>query len=366
MSVQIRFALQVGPFNLDLDFEARSDGVTSLFGPSGSGKTTVLRCIAGLERPDQARLVVGGTVWHDTRRGVFLPPHSRPLGYVFQEAALFPHLNVWQNLLYGFNRVAPSERRVTLDPVVAMLKLEPLLKRSVRRLSGGEQQRVAIARSLLASPQLLLLDEPFSALDTPVRTQLRRDVAVLQKELNLPILLVTHDLAEAYFMSQRMAVLDHGKLLQTGPPETVMYHPKNHTVAQLTGCQNFFTGKVVQSTHKGLWIHSGQVTLLASPNALAVGRTVELAVRAERIMLVRKALPKDTRQNELSGTIVEATRDGLNHTLYFLLDDGQRLRQGEYDLEVVLPAYVYERLQLGTDQRWKISIRPEVITLLDS
>lgn len=365
MSVRIQFELQRGSFTLDLDFEARSDGVTSLFGPSGSGKTTVLRCIAGLERPHRAYLSVGGAVWHDTRKGLFLPPHRRQLGYVFQEAALFSHLNVEQNLVYGFNRVSPAARHVTLDPVVAMLKLDPLLSRNVWTLSGGEQQRVAIARSLLTSPQLLLLDEPFSALDTPVRTQLRRDVAALQKELNLPTLLVTHDLAEAYFMSRRMAVLDHGRLLQMGTPETLMYHPRNHTVAHLTGCQNFFTGRVVRSNPKGLWVQSGQVNLLVPPNALTPGKTVELAVRGERIMLVRKDLPKDARQNELSGAIVKVTTDGLNHTLYFRLDDGQRLRQGAaYDLEVTLPAYVYERLRLELGQRWKISIRPEAITLL--
>jgi len=364
VSARVRFALRLGDFDLDVDFDFPG-GVMALFGPSASGKTTLLRCIAGLIRPPRAYLELDGAVWHDSQRGVWLPPHRRPVGYAFQEAALFPHLDVRGNLAYGFKRVPPSERRLALEDVVPLLGLAPLLDRSVSGLSGGERQRVAIARSLLTSPRLLLLDEPFSALDTPARAQLQRDVAAMQRALELPVLLVTHNLAEAYFMSQRMAVLDRGQLLQAGAPAELMYRPRNRTVARLTGCQNFFVGTVLEAGPEGTWLRVGQTRLLGPPSGGAPGQPVELAIRGERIMLVRKDAPPIARANQLAGAVACVTTDGFSHTLSLRLDEGQRLRQGPVDLEVVVPAYVYERLRLGTGQRWEVSIRPEMVVLLD-
>ncbi len=360
----MRFALRLGDFDLDVELESPGDGVLALFGPSASGKTTLLRCIAGLIRPRRAYLAMDGEAWHDSERDVWLPPHRRPVGYVFQEAALFPHLDVRRNLRYGFSRIPPSQRRLTPDDVVPLLGLAPLLNRSVSGLSGGEQQRVAIARSLLTSPRLLLLDEPFSALDTPVRAQLQRDVAAMQRALRLPILLVTHNLAEAYFMSQHMAVLERGRLLQTGTPTSLMHRPRNRTVARLTGCQNFLDGVVAEVTPEGTWVQLAQTRLLGPPSELRPGQPVTLAVRGERVMLVRKDAPPIARDNVFGGTIERVAADGFNVTLGFRLDEGQRFREGDDDLEVVVPAYVYERLELATGQHWQVSVRPDRVILL--
>jgi len=163
VTIQARFCIDQGDFCLDVDLSFPSSGVTSLYGPSGCGKTTLIRAIAGLERHAGGFLKVGDTTWQD--KNVFLPPHRRPLGYVFQEASLFEHLSVKGNLQYGVKRIPENQRRVSLDSAIELLEIGPLLDRKPATLSGGERQRVAIARALAVSPELLLMDEPLAAVD---------------------------------------------------------------------------------------------------------------------------------------------------------------------------------------------------------
>jgi molybdate transport system ATP-binding protein len=172
MSLTARFELSHPSFTLDVDLMLPGSGVTALFGPSGSGKTSCLRCVAGLEPAARGHLVVAGEAWQDSDRGLFLPPHRRALGYVFQDANLFEHLDVRRNLLFGWQRVAPDERRLALEQVVELLGIEGLLTRMPARLSGGERQRVGIARALLTSPRLLLMDEPLAALDAERKAEI--------------------------------------------------------------------------------------------------------------------------------------------------------------------------------------------------
>jgi len=210
------FQLQKGNFLLDLDFQAPNKGVTAIFGHSGSGKTTLLRCIAGLERAPQGFFRLNEQCWQDENRRYFLPPHQRPLGYVFQEASLFPHLSVKRNLEYGFHRIPINLRKVTFSDAVELLGISALLMRSPKHLSGGERQRVAIARALLTSPQLLLMDEPLAALDADSKSEILPYLERLHTELSMPVLYITHDLSEVMRLADTLLVLAQGKLIGQG------------------------------------------------------------------------------------------------------------------------------------------------------
>jgi molybdate transport system ATP-binding protein len=208
------FKMQLESFALDATFTAPAMGVTALFGPSGCGKTTLLRCIAGLERA-AGTLHVKGEVWQDD--SLFVPTHRRPLGYVFQEASLFPHLSVRANLEYGYKRIAVSERKVHLEQVVEWLGLSHIIERGdPAKLSGGERQRVAIGRALLTSPRILLMDEPLSALDNHSKQDILPYLERLHRELNIPVLYVSHAMDEVARLADHLVLLDKGVVIASG------------------------------------------------------------------------------------------------------------------------------------------------------
>ena len=220
--IKARFDRTLGDFRLALDVTIPSRGVTIIFGASGSGKTTFLRCMAGLEPEALGSLVVGDQVWQDDDRGVYLPCHRRPIGYVFQDAALFPHLTVEKNLVFGLHRVSPEARWITMDQAIDLLGIGHLLKRDPRHLSGGEQQRIALARALLTSPQILLLDEPLAALDLPMKGEILPYLERLRLELNIPILYVTHALEELTRLGDHLVQMDQGQVTREGPIASVL------------------------------------------------------------------------------------------------------------------------------------------------
>lgn len=211
--LEARFHLPLDNFTLNVDLQLPAQGVTALFGPSGSGKTSLLRCIAGLEQAPQGRLMFNGESWQDSQNSRFVPTHQRALGYVFQEASLFAHLSVKDNLLFGYRRIDAAQRRISLDQAVKLLGIAPLLPRLPAHLSGGERQRVGIARALLTSPQLLLMDEPLSALDSPRKAEVLPYLERLHGELQIPILYVSHALDEVARLADHMVLLEHGRAL---------------------------------------------------------------------------------------------------------------------------------------------------------
>lgn len=215
-AIDARFRSRQGDFVLDVAFEAGGRGVTALFGRSGSGKTTVLRCMAGLARAEDGYLRVGDDVWLDTANGVSVPTHRRPLGYVFQEASLLPHLDVRTNLEFGWKRVPAEERRIGLDDVIDWLGLAPLIDRDPAGLSGGERQRVAIGRALLTSPRLLLMDEPMSALDQRSRGSILPYLERLHGALEIPMIYVTHDMSELARLADHIVWMEEGRVRELG------------------------------------------------------------------------------------------------------------------------------------------------------
>lgn len=211
-----RFDLQFPAFHLDVELDVPMSGITAVFGPSGSGKTTLLRCLAGLERAPHGFMQFGDEVWQDERVGCCLPLYKRPIGYVFQEPRLFPHYDVRANLLYGYKRIPVDERRIAIEQVVEILGIRHLLDRRIHKLSGGEQQRVAIGRALLTSPKLLLLDEPLASLDIQRKQELLPFIRQLHEQLHIPVLYVSHGLTEILQLTDRVVLLKEGHVVGVG------------------------------------------------------------------------------------------------------------------------------------------------------
>ncbi|VVP97577.1 Vitamin B12 import ATP-binding protein BtuD [Pseudomonas fluorescens] len=215
--IDVRLKRVYADFGLDVDLNLPGRGVTALYGHSGSGKTTCLRCIAGLERAEHGFVQINDEVWQDSDNGIFVPPHKRALGYVFQEASLFPHLSVLANLQFGLKRIARSQRRVDMAQATELLGIGHLLERHPQHLSGGERQRVGIARALLTSPKLLLMDEPLAALDSQRKSEILPYLQRLHDELDIPVLYVSHAQDEVARLADHLVLLSEGKALASGP-----------------------------------------------------------------------------------------------------------------------------------------------------
>ena len=214
MTIEARFKLDKGDFMLDVDLNIPASGVTSLLGPSGCGKTTLLRAIAGLEHCQDGYLKVAGSLWQDADQ--FVPPHQRPVGYVFQESSLFAHINVGGNIEYGYKRLAKAERKISLDKAIELSGVSHLLERKPDTLSGGERQRVAIARALSVSPGVLLMDEPLAALDAARKQEILPYLESMHDELDIPVLYVSHSTDEVARLADYLVLLEEGKVIASG------------------------------------------------------------------------------------------------------------------------------------------------------
>jgi molybdate transport system ATP-binding protein len=283
--------------------------VTVLFGPSGSGKTTALRCLAGLERPEEGSIRFGDELWCDAARGLFLPPQRRGIGYLFQEYALFPHLSVASNIGYGLTGLSRGERRRRVADMLDLMQLTGLEARSPQQLSGGQRQRVALARALVTRPRLLLLDEPLSALDADIREQLRQELRRLLRELGTPVLLVTHDRVEALALGDHLVVMDQGTVCQSGPVHEVFSRPSAAAVARIVGVDTVEPGKVLHSTEGLATVAVGGVELVALAPDAEEG-AVYVCIRAEDVIIERGTAPHSSARNRLAGQIRSLSREG--------------------------------------------------------
>ena len=219
-------------FHFYVDVEIPTDGVTAIFGPSGCGKTTFLRCLAGLERSKKGRIQFGNEVWQDESQGMFMPIARRPIGYVFQEPRLFPHLSVQANLEYGLKRTPKGQQKFSSEQIIEILGIQHLLDRRPHFLSGGEQQRVAMGRALLTSPELLLMDEPLSSLDVTRKREILPFIQRLDKELHLPIIYVSHSLQEVLQLARTLVLLKEGRVTGVGPISEVFSQIDSRTLME--------------------------------------------------------------------------------------------------------------------------------------
>jgi len=274
---------------------------TALFGPSGAGKSTLLRCLAGLERPDSGTISFKGESWNDEK--LFVSPQKRNTGFFFQDYALFPHLNVEQNIAYGISGLPQSEIKARVKEMVGKFGLSGLENRNIQTLSGGEKQKTALARTLCRRPRLLLLDEPFSALDAPTRLKFRRELKKIIASFQIPILLVTHSRTEALSLSDRVIVLSEGRILQTGLVEDVFSRPSNRQVAEIVGMENIFPGRLIAEKEGLATIQTGSGELTALSQGLESG-PVLAGVRAEDISVSTQLPGKTSARNQMTGTLV--------------------------------------------------------------
>jgi molybdate transport system ATP-binding protein len=282
------------PMRLDASFDCAPGELVALVGPSGSGKTSLLRAVAGLlrSRSLSGRVSVGNDTWFDSERGIALAPQQRHAGFVFQHYALFPHLGALANVAIA---AGPAVSPGHIGQLFERLGLAGLERRRPAQLSGGQQQRVALARALAREPRVLLLDEPFSAVDASARQALYRELAALRETLSTPMLLVTHDLGEARRLADRVVILDQGTTLQTGTPAHVFASPRNARVAELVGIHNHFKGRF----HKrepgwGVldWGDSGAVALrVVDKERIPDGASVTWVIAGERIDLLADGEP---------------------------------------------------------------------------
>jgi molybdate transport system ATP-binding protein len=315
-------------FLLDAGFDV-SPGITILFGPSGAGKSTLLDCIAGLVRPDTGSIAAGDDVLFDSARQVNLPPQQRRIAYMFQKPALFPHMTVEQNVAYGLAKLPVVERTTHVRQILAALRVETLLQRKPREISGGEAQRVALARSLVTLPRLLLLDEPLSGLDARLKSSIVDDLRAWNSAQNIPILYVTHSRDEVDALGERVVALDHGRVIAAGVASSVLDAPRRTTLAQAAGFENLLRGEVVD-----VRVNDGVMRVrLSSGNSEAevpgfrasqveapeievplgyaqAGTRVVVAIRAGDILLATQRPVGLSARNILEGCIVSLDRRG--------------------------------------------------------
>ncbi len=327
--IDVRLNLNYSGFALDVDLHLPGRGVTALYGHSGSGKTTCLRCIAGLERADDAFIRINDEVWQDSRNRVFVPPHKRALGYVFQEASLFPHLSVRTNLAFGLKRIARQQRRVELAQATELLGIGHLLERHPQHLSGGERQRIGIARALLTSPRLLLMDEPLAALDSKRKGEILPYLERLHDELDIPVLYVSHAQDEVARLADHIVLLSDGKALASGPI--------GETLARLDlpMALGDDAGVVINGSVSAYDAHYQLLTLQLPDSAqhlrvahapLAVGNTLRVKVQARDVSLSLQAEEHSSILNRLPVTVTqEITADNSAHVLVRLDADGTPL-----------------------------------------
>ncbi len=332
LSVDIRHRL--GAFSLDAAFTS-DGGVTALFGRSGSGKTSVIRIIAGLMRPDYGRISLDDTVLADTERHIFVPRHRRRFGYVFQEARLFPHLTVRQNLNYGRWFAPKAERRDDPGQIVDMLGIGALLDRRPGKLSGGEKQRVAIGRALLSAPRLLLMDEPLAALDEARKAEILPYLERLRDETRIPIVYVSHAVAEVARLANRVVILRDGRVEATGPAVDVLSEPSQGFDRRETGALLEGRVETVMGEH-GLTVVALKTAKLYVPGkASATGGTVRVHIPARDVMLATSRPQGLSALNILEGTIdrIGPVADGMVEVRVDCGGDAVLARLTQFSLE---------------------------------
>ena len=325
-AIELRARVARQGFTLDVDLRLPGRGVTALFGPSGSGKTTCLRVLAGLEPAAQGRVAVAGDVWLDSAQGLHRPAHQRPLGYVFQEASLFEHLSVRENLRYGWRRVPPEQRHHGWDHGLELLGIAHLLQRRPAELSGGERQRVAIARALATSPRVLLMDEPLASLDAARKADVLPWLEQLHEHLALPIVYVTHALDEALQLADHLVLLDQGRVRAQGPIADLITRA-DLPLAHGDAASALITGQVRGGTPEGLTeldIDGGTLLLSgARRRPPSPGRSLRVRIQARDVSISLVEPQQISVNNVLPAVVDSLVDDGPGEVLAHL-----RLGQG--------------------------------------
>lgn len=354
---------QQHPIPLQVEIQCQSGDLLALVGPSGSGKTTILRAIAGLFQPQNGYIRCQGELWQDSKQKIFLQPHQRHVGLVFQNYALFPHMTVMENIQQALIDLPLSQRKIQALELLKKVHLHGLEQRYPKNLSGGQQQRVAVARALARRPKVLLLDEPFSAVDQVTRRKLYRELLSLRQSLAMPMILVTHDLEESTLLADHIALLHKGKVLQTGTPEYVSAHPQSATVAKLMDQQNLFTAHILEqneSTQKTHLRWRGIELQARYQPQYPVNSKVCWMIQSASVLLHRRERPSNgDKENPLQGSIIEYLES--NGQAHLLIEVDAEL---QLNIALNVPLHVAKRNQLKLYETIGISLLSEGIHLM--
>jgi len=352
LSVLVR---QTTPIPLKAEFICNVGELLAIVGPSGSGKSTLLRCIAGLYTPEKGSIYFNNQPWLETENKINRRVQQRNIGFVFQDYALFEHKTVLENIQLA---TKGTDKKQCVKSLLQQVNLEGLEARYPSQLSGGQKQRVAIARALAGNPSILLLDEPFSSVDAVTRRKLRLEMLSLVKQLNIPIILVTHDLNEASFLADSMVVLHKGETLQQGIPEQVLRHPKNSMVARLVDVRNLMTAEVLQVEKKHVIVNwQGNLLELVKTKRMNQGDVIHWCIRPMDILLHSRLRPsKGERENAVSVRIQALFSIGGLVTIVLELINAQNIL-----LQIDLSQHVVERNRLQVGETLSVSLVKKAI-----
>jgi molybdate transport system ATP-binding protein len=337
----------------DLELDAGDNRVMVLFGPSGSGKTTILRCLAGLDRPQEGFIRFGEQVWFDAAAGVNRSPQQRRLAYVSQDYGLFPHLTVDENIRFGMDAAIPDARD-RVETILQTVHLEGMSGRFPKHLSGGERQRVALARALARDPRLILLDEPLAALDLPLRDPMRQELRQFLRSIDVPSVVVTHDRVDALTLGDRMAVLSGGYIRQVGPVHEVFSRPVDLAVAASVGVETVMPGDIVDGANGLLTVRAGASRILVAQAGITA-RSVFVCIRAEDVILEASPRGDVSARNQLTGRVTAIQPEG--GVVRVTVDCG-------FSLSALITKPAYDELRLAKDSTVTAVIKATAIHLI--
>lgn len=310
--LEVSIEHNLGSFNLDVSFSLNK-GVLGLLGSSGCGKSMTLKTIAGFFAPDNGEIKLNGEIFYSSKQKINLPSRKRKIGYVFQNYALFPHMTVYKNIDYGIKHLKKDERYKKVNEMIARMQLEGLSNHYPSQLSGGQQQRTALARTLIAEPDLLLLDEPFSALDAHVKQLLEIElIELIKNSYNGIVLLVTHDIEEAYRICDQIMIIEKGMNYPVMGKKDLICHPPNLTAAMITGCKNFLDVTLIDESDENLRLQSGRLIFDAVKPVQPVDGMMTAGIRAHHLRFV----PKDSvNDNNYAVEVVEVIEGVYSNTI---------------------------------------------------
>lgn len=353
------FIGQVRPIVLDAELTCASGQLLALVGASGSGKSTLMRMIAGLSRPQSGRISCGGELWFDAEQQVFLTPQQRRIGYVPQHYGLFPHMSALRNICTALHHLPPHEQHERAQQWISRMHLDGLEQRRPAELSGGQQQRVALARALAGNPSILLLDEPFSAVDSATREKLHGELAELKAQLEIPVIMVTHDLNEALMLADSMSLLSRGVTLQSGLPRELITKPISEAAAQLVGIRNMFDSEIAGQSTTGTQLRLGN-QLIDSPyrKEFSTGQKVRWAIpdNGVRFRAITRAQPFT--HNKLDVTVQKLLMLGDEARLTMHIDGVNT------PLQASIPLRLASELGLGVGKYTSVMLRAEDIHII--
>ncbi|MFQ5329847.1 MAG: ABC transporter ATP-binding protein [Thermodesulfobacteriota bacterium] len=361
MALSINLKKRLHTFSIDVALSIGEETLV-LFGPSGAGKSSLLHLISGIVTPDSGVVTINHRDVYNSGRGVNLPIRSRRVGHLFQDYALFPHMTVYDNIAYAIMDKKQVGARV--EELVALMRLTGIENRYPHEISGGQKQRTALARTLASEPQILLLDEPFSALDYQVREKLRSDVVEIHRRFPITTIFVTHDLEEAFVMGERIAVINDGRLEHVGTREEVFYRPKTRNVARLIGTRNIFRGRVAKVCGSELTIDTeelGEIRADAPPGqSLCQGEALSFTIRPEEIMIIRKGrkIDRPVKYNRVDGVVVSSVGKGSSHTVFFQAENGKAR------LKIEIPNFAYRKIRPVQGKAISVSLKRECIWII--